>query len=181
MNLDCYDTIILDCDGVIFDSNNLKIEAFRESLLRYDNNIVDQFIKYFAKNFGRSRYVFAREFIENFLCIDFNESLYNEILKDYSKKCCELYSRALLTDNFLSFIKKYQYKNIFIASGSDQVELREVFTNRNLEHYFVDIFGSPTDKSKIVKSIVSKYKNSIMIGDAKSDMLASLIISILYL
>ncbi len=32
MNLKKYDLIILDCDGVIFNSNLLKIEAFKKSI-----------------------------------------------------------------------------------------------------------------------------------------------------
>jgi beta-phosphoglucomutase-like phosphatase (HAD superfamily) len=36
MILDTYDVIILDCDGVIFDSNLLKVEAFKKALHHYD-------------------------------------------------------------------------------------------------------------------------------------------------
>ena len=32
MTLDSYDVIILDCDGVVFDSNLLKVEAFKKAL-----------------------------------------------------------------------------------------------------------------------------------------------------
>ena len=42
MKLNNYDTIILDCDGVIFDSNNLKLNAMRKALNEFDEKIVIQ-------------------------------------------------------------------------------------------------------------------------------------------
>ena len=43
INIQKYETIILDCDGVIFDSNNLKLDAFRDALCEFDPLIVDNF------------------------------------------------------------------------------------------------------------------------------------------
>lgn len=173
MRLEKYETIILDCDGVIFDSNTLKLDAFRDALSGFDKKIVDEFIEYFKNNFGTSRYHLARVFIEQFLKQEFDENLYKEILKKYSQNCIVLYERSNITESFLDFVETYKNKKLFIASGSDQEELREVFKNRDLDKYFVDIFGSPTKKSEIVRNIVAKNSNVIMIGDAKSDMLAA--------
>jgi HAD superfamily hydrolase (TIGR01549 family) len=173
MKLDAYETIILDCDGVIFDSNNLKLDAFRDALNEFDKKVVEDFIEYFKNNFGTSRYHLAKVFIEEFLKQDFDEELYQSILKIYSKNCVNLYEKAEITNNFLDFIETYKNKIFFVASGSDQEELRVVFKNRELDIYFIDIFGSPTKKIDIVKSIVSTNNNAVMIGDAKSDMFAA--------
>lgn len=173
MNLNKYETIILDCDGVIFDSNTLKLDAFSDALSEFNSNIVSDFIKYFKNNFGTSRYNLAKVFIEEFLKQDFDEKVYQEILNRYSQNCVILYTKSKMTKNFLKFINKYTDKNFFVASGSDQEELRTVFLNRNLDKYFVDIFGSPNKKSDIVKNIVKKNEKTVMIGDAKSDMLAA--------
>ena len=173
MNLNSYDTIILDCDGVIFDSNNLKLDAFRDALNDYDNNIVDDFIEYFKISFGTSRYNLAKVFITEFLKIEFDEKLYQEILLKYSKNCVILYQNSCFTDGFLDFIQTYKDKKIFIASGSDEEELKEVFKTKKLNTYFIDIFGSPKKKKDIVFDIVKKHNNAIMIGDAKSDMLSA--------
>jgi len=173
VNLNKYETIILDCDGVIFDSNTLKLDAFSDALSEFNSNIVSDFIKYFKNNFGTSRYNLAKVFIEEFLKQDFDEKVYQEILNRYSQNCVILYTKSKMTKNFLKFINKYTDKNFFVASGSDQEELRTVFLNRNLDKYFVDIFGSPNKKSDIVKNIVKKNEKTVMIGDAKSDMLAA--------
>jgi HAD superfamily hydrolase (TIGR01549 family) len=173
MNLNKYETIILDCDGVILDSNFLKLDAFRDALSNFDKNVIDDFINYFKNNFGTSRYTLVRVFIKEFLKQDFDENLYDCILKKYSQNCVLLYGKSHITKDFIKFVEIYKNKKLFVASGSDQKELRNVFKNRNLDKYFVDIFGSPTKKSEIVKSIVLETKNVVMIGDALSDMQAA--------
>ena len=59
-----YDVIIFDCDGVIFDSNKLKIDAMRESLdsLSIRQDVVEQCCSFFAKNFGKSRLWMEKKF-----------------------------------------------------------------------------------------------------------------------
>ena len=173
MLINRYEIIILDCDGVVFDSNFLKLDAFSDALKAYDSKIVDSFIEYFKNNFGTSRYHLIRVFIEEFLNQDFDEELYQSILSKYSQNCVILYEKSDMTKDFLKFIEKYSDKKLFVASGSDQEELRVVFKSRGLTKYFIKIFGSPTKKSEIVKNITSQNKNAIMIGDAKSDMQAA--------
>lgn len=168
-----FDTIILDCDGVIFNSNDLKIEAFRKAIAAYPSSTVSDFIVYFRNNFGTSRYHLARVFIEDFLKIDFDNDLYQEILQDYSKQCVHLYAHADLTEGLMDFLEQNITKKLFVASGSDQNELREVMRLRKLDNYFVDIFGSPKKKSDIVAGITVDYPQAIMIGDAMSDFQAA--------
>ncbi len=175
MNLNKYDTIILDCDGVVFDSNLLKIKAFEKTLLElnFDREKIDEFIEYFKNNFGLSRYKLIEYFIKDILKIGFDKSLYNKILQNYSKKTFELYLEANFTKDLIRFLEFYKNKNLFIASGSDEKELKEVFKRRKIDKYFIDIFGSPKKKSEVVKNIVKIYPNSVMIGDALSDMNAA--------
>lgn len=175
MNIDKYDTIILDCDGVIFDSNFLKIEAFSSTFeeLGFNKIHIDKFINFMKNNFGMSRYRFAEYFIVDILERNFDKILFEKIIKLYSKKSYELYLKAAFTKNLLEFLEKYKHKNLFIASGGDEKELNEIFKRRKIDKYFRTIYGSPKKKNDIVKEIVEEYNNSVMIGDAKSDMLAA--------
>ena len=111
MHVDGYDVIILDCDGVIFDSNSLKIDAFRRVLSQYSTRIVEDFINYFKNNFGTSRYSLVKVFIEYFLKEEFDEIKYNDILKRYGQECVGLYKDAEFTDHLIEFLDKYKYKN----------------------------------------------------------------------
>jgi phosphoglycolate phosphatase-like HAD superfamily hydrolase len=61
--------------------------------------------------------------------------------------------------------------NKYVASGSEQTELRCIFKERNIKHHFKGIFGSPTSKTELIRNILEKEKthNAVMIGDAESD------------
>ena len=176
MNLDDYDVIILDCDGVVFNSNLLKAEAFKKALKSYDNEIVNKFIIYFKNNFGSSRYHFVKYFIEKLLNIPFNEKINNDILNAYGQNCIQLYKKSELTEYFLEFLMKYRDKRLYIASGGDELELNSIFKEKQINQYFREILGSPKKKTDLVKHILvdNKDKNTIMIGDAKSDLMASM-------
>jgi len=175
MTLNTYDVIILDCDGVVFDSNLLKINAFESALSDYDTADINAFIKYFKNNFGTSRYHLARVFIEEFLNQDFNEDLYQKILKAYGSSCVLLYKESDFTHEFMKFIQYYKNKKLYIASGGDENELKEVFREKGIDHYFEKIFGSPRRKDNLVREVLleNPKKKIIMIGDAKSDFLVS--------
>lgn len=175
MQLDSYDVVILDCDGVIFDSNLLKVEAFRNALVNYPVKTVEAFSKYFKNNFGISRYHHVKVFIEDFLNQKFDEDLYQSILKNYSDSCKVLYSETNYTDSLLEFLQYYKNKKLYVASGGDEEELNEVFRTKNIHHYFEEILGSPRNKRDLVAEIIlqNPKKKILMIGDAKSDFLAS--------
>jgi len=175
MSINDYEVIILDCDGVIFDSNSLKIDAFRKVLERYDAKVVEEFINYFKNNFGTSRYSLAKVFIEIFLKEEFDENKYRDILERYGQECVNLYQDAKFTDDLIKFLNKHQDKYLYVASGGDDLELKKVFIQRGIVQYFKGIYGSPTQKSELVENICNQNadKKILMIGDAKSDLLAS--------
>lgn len=173
MNLKNYEIVILDCDGVIFDSNSLKINAFRSVLVNFDKILVDSFIKHLRNNFGTSRFHLIKVFIEDFLKEKKSNKLFDEILDDYCKECVKLYGKAKFTTKLIEFLEHYRGKSFFVASGSDETELKNVFKDRKLDKYFIDIYGSPTNKNQIVNNILLQGRNAVLIGDSKSDLLAA--------
>ena len=62
---------------------------------------------------------------------------------------------------------------MFIASGSEEKELRLINESLQLSKYFLGIFGSPKNKIDIVKSIIQDNKlnknETILIGDSIND------------
>jgi phosphoglycolate phosphatase-like HAD superfamily hydrolase len=174
-----YDIYIFDCDGVILDSNALKIKAMRESLttLNLNLDLVTKCIDYFTVNFGKSRFHHVAHFLDNVLCVDEadKKSLEKKILDDFSKKCRILYLTADITPGFIEFLNTLKGKK-YVASGSEQNELRDVFKLRGLNDLFENIYGSPTPKVELVAKILQEAEcnQAVMFGDAISDMKASL-------
>jgi phosphoglycolate phosphatase-like HAD superfamily hydrolase len=173
-----YEVYIFDCDGVILDSNELKIEAMRNALEQCNckKEEVNKCIDYFKNNFGKSRYHHIKIFINDFIERDEIEliNISKALLENYSTSCKELYMKAEITPGFLSFIDKLKGVK-YIASGSAEEELRDVFSLRGLSKYFEGIFGSPTRKTEIVDKIYKNHSTAkmVMFGDSISDFEAS--------
>jgi len=174
-----YDIFIFDCDGVILDSNQLKIDAMEKTLstLFTNKSEVDNCIDYFKHNFGKSRFHHIDVFLLEYLTIRDQDAQHHRqaLLSSYSSMCKKLYLEAKITPGFLNFIKSLPGKK-FIASGSEQTELRYVFKQRELNIHFDEIYGSPTAKSENIKKILlsTTNNNAIMFGDAVSDLKAAI-------
>lgn len=173
-----YDLYVFDCDGVILNSNQLKIQAMEKALtaLSFNTLEINQCTAYFTNNFGKSRFHHVTHFIENILTLTNKDKVNIEqaILNDFSKQCQSLYLEAEITPGFIDLIQSLPGKK-YVASGSEQKELRQVFESRGLSRYFVEIFGSPTAKSTLLENILQRegHSKAVMIGDAVSDYEAS--------
>ena len=59
-----FKNLIFDFDGVLVESNDIRIEEFRHLFQDYPENEVSQLITYVEKNGGISRYAKIRHFFE---------------------------------------------------------------------------------------------------------------------
>ena len=61
----------------------------------------------------------------------------------------------------------------FIVSGGEQTQIRNIFKQRKLDHFFNGgIYGSPKDKDQILKREISKDNlklPALFLGDSKYD------------
>lgn len=169
-----YDFIIFDCDGVLMDTNLLKCKAFGQAVEGYPSHIVENFVNHCKNTFGISRYVKFKEFFSEFAKEPFQEEKYTIFLNKYANLCKEGYGFANLTPGCEHLLLELSNlnKNVYVASGSDEKELNEVFIDRNLREYFKGIYGSPKTKSECTSIILKSNANkkAVFIGDALSDM-----------
>lgn len=174
-----YEVYIFDCDGVILDSNELKIEAMKNALEEHFSakNLIAECVDYFRHNFGKSRFHHVAHFLDSILTIeDDNRSKIEQlILADFSKQCRTLYLKAQLTHGFMSFLAQCKGKR-YVASGSEQIELRDIFVQRGFDAHFDGVFGSPTPKVELIRNILEQENNTnaVMFGDAESDMMSAM-------
>jgi len=70
-----YDLLIFDCDGVILDSNTLKIDAMRSALTEFDitTEEANRCALFFAENFGKSRFYHV-----DYYCLSHNNKFLSE-------------------------------------------------------------------------------------------------------
>ena len=173
-----YELIIFDCDGVILDSNTLKIDAMKNALSEFELSAtkIDECVTFFTNNFGKSRFYHVDHFVDNLLNIELThvEQFKSNLLASYSEKCKSLYLLAK-SSPFINEVLSKSTALKYVASGSEQQELRNVFQQRKLDVYFQDVLGSPEKKVNHVRHVLAKHTSStaVMIGDAVSDLEAA--------
>lgn len=167
--------IIFDFDGVILDSMPIRTEGFKKIFENYDNKKVEELISFHLINGGLSRFVKIKYFFEELLETSISEEEINFFADKYSKIMKEkLINEKYLIRETVDFIKNNNNNiKIFIASGSEEKELRLINESLQLSKYFLGIFGSPKNKIDIVKSIIQDNKlnknETILIGDSIND------------
>src|SRR6478735_8425497 len=170
--------VILDCDGVIFDSNRLKSDAFRLVLAaRFDDSVVDAFIDHHQRNGGVSRFVKFRRLYTDILQRPEDEVEIPRMLGEFSARCLDLYAGCSLTDGAQEALLELARRHVlFVASGSDEAELRQVMKGRGLEQVFAGIFGSPRPKVECVACALAAAPGNapaVMVGVAAMDVRAA--------
>lgn len=173
-----YDVLIFDCDGVLFDSNMSKVKAMELSLLQsgaFNTTEILANLQYFKRNFGKSRYHHIEIFLEG-IEPGLKDILANKILHSYSAHVDDLYERIELVSGVPQLLDCLSTKDLYVVSGSEEIQLRNAFSAKSLDNYFVSIYGSPASKvenlQKVLKQI-SKMCTPLFIGDALTDLKAS--------
>ncbi|MCY4523945.1 MAG: HAD family hydrolase [Halobacteriovoraceae bacterium] len=163
--------LIFDCDGVILDSNSLKIKAFLNTIKEYDNEIKVKFIQYVKSNFGKSRYHFF-DYLLRKLIGNYKKSTYEKLIKKFSQESYQLYLTCPITKGTKDFLKNSNHQS-YIATGSDQNEMINVFKKKSLIQYFQQINGSPRTKTEIIRNILNStkgFQHYYFIGDSQNDL-----------
>lgn len=168
--------IILDFDGVVIESVDLKTKAFREMFK--GQPYCEQFIEYHLKNNGKSRFNKFEWLYKNIL---------NKPLSEVEKKTLgDRFSGIILKKNIecpyvkgaIEFLREFHGKlPIYIASITPQEELQEIIDKRNLNQYFKGVIGTMGSKSDIINKIIAVEKISpdeiVFVGDTMEDYVAA--------
>lgn len=168
-----YQTLVFDCDGVILNSNKIKTQAFYDVSKAYGHEPAQVLVDYHVQNGGISRYAKFEYFITEILGTPLEQPELNRLLEHFAQEV----KKALLICDVAEGLDQLKAKtpnaNWLIVSGGDQTELREVFAERGLEHYFEGgIFGSPDTKDTILSREIENgtiTRPALFLGDSKYD------------
>jgi len=177
LNLSKYKTIIFDCDGVVLNSNEIKTNAFYDSTIDWGIEYAEKLVHYHVSNGGVSRYMKFNYFLDHIINHLDNKPTLEFLLESYA----EIVYKKLLICEITSKLKSVRAvannSKWMIISGGKEEELRLLFNERNIGHYFNGgIFGSPTDKLSIFQREI-KTKNiefpALFLGDSEYDFVVS--------
>ena len=131
-------------------------------------------VAYHIKNGGVSRSEKFRYY--------YTHLLHKTLTKEKLDELCTLYSALTLKPSLdapwikgaQEFLEKhYKDNKFYIVSGVSTNDLQLIVKKRNMQKYFVDIFGSPPGKVAIMKTLIKNnyYNRSkvLYIGDSLSD------------
>lgn len=168
-----YKAIILDFDGVILESVDIKTKAFKELFKEFPDKL-GEIVDYHLKNGGISRY-------KKFSYI-YSDILKQKLEKAQLDKLGESFSTIIMQEMIscpyvhgaLEFLEEYSKKGrLFIASGTPGDELRYITDKRGISHYFDGIYGTPETKPEILMRILKEHKlgknDVFFIGDSIND------------
>jgi len=169
-----YETWLLDCDGVLLDSNRLKTDAFREVARELGEAAAEQLVAYHVEHGGVSRHVKFRYLQEQILGQAFDERLQAQLLAAFSTKTKAMLLECPMTDGCLELLEAIGRRGAkaFVVSGGDQDDLRQVFAARDLAKHFAAIYGSPQTKPAIVDALRASQASvtpAVFVGDARAD------------
>ena len=174
IDLTKYDFFVFDCDGVILDSNLIKTQAFKESLLNYPDEQVLEFLAYHRENGGISRYYKFNYFFDQIMKMENYEQSLQTALKDYANILeVELLSCSFVPGviKFLSLLNDHK-KDAYVNSGSSENELNKIFKLRGINNFFKEIKGSPDSKYSNMNHIFNDRKKGskgLFFGDSLVD------------
>ena len=167
-----YKTWVFDCDGVLLDSNRLKTDAFYKVALPYGESIAQQFLDYHGRNAGVSRYIKIEFLWTDILGNPKDDEEINRLLEEFATLCRKGLESCDETPKVREVLSLISDKKRYVVSGGKESELKEAFSNRGLDRYFDEIYGSPRTKIDIISDIDLEMPG-VLIGDSKGDYIAA--------
>lgn len=169
--------IILDFDGVILESVDVKTRAFRE-LFSFTPQHVDEIVYFHVQNGGMSRFDKFRHFYKNILKEPLSDKQYDYLCNRFSELVFDGVLKSTFVPGAESFLKHFSTKSsLFVASATPATELTKIIRQRGLLDYFKAIYGAPRTKKECIEEILINVdcpkENAIFVGDALNDYRAA--------
>lgn len=166
---------VFDCDGVLLDSNPVKIAAFRAALVDEEPALVERMIAEHRQTGGVSRFAKLEWFYRELARVDAPEVAVASALERFA-----LAARAgLRTCPSVPGIEIWVPElaragvRMHVISGGEQGELREALEARAWSRHFAGIHGSPTPKHEHLARLFASgelEREGVYFGDAELDM-----------
>jgi phosphoglycolate phosphatase-like HAD superfamily hydrolase len=170
--------VMMDCDGIIFDTNLSKCESFRYALAAWPRDAVERLVAHHMATGGVSRYVKIRRFFEELHPVPEPEAAIAEALERFAFWSEKAYAALAPRPESLVFAERLGGRaRVHVVSGSDGDELRRVFARHALTPRFAGVHGSPETKvahmSRLLAEAGVAARDALFIGDGGGDWAAA--------
>ena len=170
--------LILDFDGVIVESNDIKTEAFEELFGRFPEHS-EAMMAYHYAHVSVTR--FAKfEHLLTLLGRTGDSGLRADLANDFSQLVSERMLRVPLVPGAESFLRTMTTRlPVYLASVTPAKELGSILRHLGLDHWFRGVYGCPPwTKPKAIADVLNRErvtsKEAMLVGDSAGDQLAAL-------
>ena len=176
--------VILDFDGIILQSTNIKTDVFREIFSRYPD-VEKEALEFHLSHKGMSRYEKFGHFVNNLLGLR-DSKMVDSLAEEFG----DLVEERLLSCPFVpgsqEFLVRWHGKlPLFVASTSPPAELNRIVKNRNLDMYFHQVLADPGPKAPLLKEILRQTgiesARAVFIGDSPTDFQAAMEVGVSFI
>lgn len=163
---------IFDCDGVLMDSNERKVQFFIDAIIGAGGS--DKFAQAagieFRLNFGRTRSEHFKS-IKSLPSCNLNENELESARVAYSRKIQTLYMTCSVIPTTFDFLEVCSADQVYVVSASDEGELRASLPLRFKNVKKSHIFGGPKSKTQNLLDLTTRMAGvkSVFFGDAIKD------------
>jgi phosphoglycolate phosphatase-like HAD superfamily hydrolase len=169
-----WQAVLFDFDGVLVESADIKIAAFRALYEPHGPAIVEQVITHHVAHGGVSRRQKIRLYHRELL----GDPLTPEGLEALCQRFSELVEDAVVearpVPGAQSLLAAIAGKSpLFVVSGTPQGELERIVARREMASWFTEVHGSPPDKVTVINDILGRHgfdaAQTLFIGDSPTD------------
>jgi HAD superfamily hydrolase (TIGR01549 family) len=169
-----FDALILDFDGVVLQSVDVKTRAFAAIYAEHGPEVVAKVVDYHLAHGGVSRFEKFRHYHRAFL----GRALESEEETALAERFSALVEDAVVAAPWVAGAREYlemSYRRlpIFVASGTPETELARIVQRRGIAQYFAGVHGAPRTKGKIIATCIREGRfeatRVLMVGDSITD------------
>lgn len=169
--------LVLDFDGVILESVDLKLRAMRRLFADRPEHL-DAIARFHTDNAGMSRYDKFRHFYQTM----FHQPLVDDEMARLDRTFGELVAADIDACPFVpgapAFLEaRAAEMPLFVASGTPETELRGIVARRGLDRWLTGVYGSPRSKADHLRAIAGRLRVTadalLFVGDGRQDFEAA--------
>ncbi|WP_166220635.1 HAD family hydrolase [Pseudomonas atagonensis] len=173
--------VFFDCDGVLLDSNSVKLAAVDHALAHYPQALRDHCKESFRLNFGRPRHWHFEAFEQLIAPCgpDARDFVVNSIAR-YEHYLRRHYCASPVVNGAPQLLALLQAQGLlcFVVSGGKEEEITEALGINGIDRYMARIIGSPTAKVAAINALLQQHDcapaQAVFLGDAVADAEAAI-------
>ncbi|NQT71159.1 MAG: HAD family hydrolase [Chloroflexi bacterium] len=167
-------TIVLDFDGVIVESEEIKNQAFKDLFNDYPQHL-DQIMNYHLTHKTTSRYEKFEYIVTHILRETYDEAKATDIDSRFSPLIRQRIIECPYVPGAEDFLSYFSSKlPLYLVSATPQGELENIIGARKIAQYFKKIYGNPWQKTDAIQKIMREEEITpeavVYIGDTKNDL-----------